>query len=54
MEGNTRNELFADLDGFWGGGVDQELSVLLSSDVEFVEMVLELVSQLFHSGHISE
>jgi hypothetical protein len=54
VESHTWNELLADLDSLWGGGIDQQLSVRVCSDAEFVEMILELVSQLFHSGHISE
>jgi len=54
MKSYTRDKLLADLSRFWRGGVNQELSVLLSCDVKLVKVVLELISQLLHCGHVCE
>lgn len=46
--------MLANLNCLWAGGIDQELSVLLRGDAELVEVLLELVSELFHRGHVCE
>jgi len=53
MKHYTWDKLFTMLDGGWAWSIDQEMSIFRVVDVEFVQVCLEILSQLFHSGHIS-
>lgn len=54
VQGDAGDQLLGHLGGLWGGAVDEQLPVLALLDLELVEVLLELLSELLHGGHIRE
>lgn len=54
MEGNAWHELLGCLYCLGGGGINQKFSILGTFDAKSVKVLLELISELLHGGHVGK